>query len=75
MNRYTIQPKNPACQSVVVEADGYEWGPERAPDRVQFHRNGEVLVQGEEGLWVFVAEFAVDWVAGIVLETETAKVD
>ena len=86
MTRYTVIPKNPACQSQVVEADGYEWGIEK----VAFWRGIEVNIGytkkvNPEGELVpmghqTVAEFAVDWVAGVVTagalsRSTIAKVD
>lgn len=88
MATYTVIPKNPACPSPVIEADGYEWR-----ERVVFWRNlqavvsekpgGDPVIAKANGIWVLgpgqaiktvpqvVAEFAVDWVAGVV----TAKAD
>lgn len=96
MLKYAVLPKNPACQSPVVEADGYEWKMvELTPlvERLVFWRanivvateNGEILdEQGMEivpgavlqlpsgreikNIPITVAEFAVDWVAGVITE-------
>ena len=84
MNRYTVIPKNPECGwPPVVVADGYEWWKER----VVFWKLPQGITQltgeptkrisrlaSDTDAPVAVAEFAADWVAGVVLETETAKV-
>ena len=63
MTTYTVIPKNPACGSPVVEADGYDWRVEK----VVFWEEGGGSLEPRP----VVAEFTVDWVAGV----ETAKGD
>jgi len=98
MTRYTVLPKNPACQSPIIEADGYTWSggwvtfwrsearvvsrdcPEPQEVMVTIGKPEEIyrLAAGQTivPMHQTVAEFAVDWVAGVVLEVpETAKAD
>jgi len=84
MPSYTVLPKNPVSGMVHIEADGYEWGVKRISFWITTTpvlrteaplRDGEArvvkLASGKSFLPAYppVAEFAVDWVAGVITET------
>jgi len=61
MLEYEVLPRNPEFGTRVIDADGYEWGPKR----VMFWQEDEA--DPSVTMRQTVAEFAVDWVAGVVV--------